>query len=1108
MRNFYCLCLILVSLSLGTVAQNQYNICPLTFSESGNNLDFPFIGGLNKPQFSNVDLDNDGQLDLFVFDRVGQRKLTFLHSGLAGSVDYSHAPEYEDNFPVIKDWGVCLDFNCDGIRDLLACGGNDDIVAYEGYYSGGQIQYSLHTPVLLDGNGLAVFNQYKDISAFRDVNGDGDIDILNFDFTGDYVQYYENQSQENGNGCGLDAFLLTSWCWGEIEKPFADIIVDFDQCPANPPMLDDDAGAPVDKGPNSQSAVSRIHPGASLMALDNDGDGDLDLMITDQSYGRTNLLTNDGDVNFAHMSSQDSFFPSYDVTADVKFFPANYHVDIDGDGKRDWVSAANGKGNFSENYNCSWYYKNTGTDDNPTFSFQQSNFLVSETVDVGTNSKPVFFDYNEDGLLDIVVGNYKYNDNQNVNNWAQLALYENVGTASNPSFELISRDWQNISALQRFFIAPTFGDLDGDGDEDMMLGDDSGAVFYYENNGGNFTIDVTAVSIDVGASAVPQLFDYDEDGYLDLIVGEQNGNVNYYRNDAPASGIGFTLVANQLGQIDIDNSLGIEGHSAPFVANFGPDEELTVFVASEEGGIYKYNGEGIIYYNNFVLEDSDFLNYIDSGSTYTSIHGADITGDGHPEFIIGNERGGLQILEPFCPYPLSLSVGNVNQNGASLSWSSSGSASQYYVEYRELGAGSWLSSYTNSSNGNFTLSGLNDCADYEARVFSVCSGTIGDTPSKAVTFSTPDLSASWLAPSLSMCSLPSDLNVFVDGDPGGMWSGGSYVSSAGIFSPPAAGNYTLTYSVGSPSFCASESLSISVSAAPNASWNPIIFSNCSAPVDLNSLLLGTSGGTWSGTNVSGSTFDPTLVQTGTYSLTYTVGSGACQDVQMQNVLVEGCSNRIFAKVFLEGPLGTSFIMSTSLNEKGLIPLQQPYGNSPWNYAGSESLLTIPSKVVDWVLVEVRDASFNLVEQRAGLLESNGNIADIDGQSGVLFHNLSYAKEYHIVIRHRNHLDVMSSSTITLPMNAPYIFSTSSTQALGSGQQVNVQGQFAMPAGDFASNGVMTFDDYNVFESNSSGLFVYSSECADVDFDGHITVADYNLYKKNKSKFTISTLQYP
>lgn len=115
-------------------------------------------------------------------------------------------------------------------------------------------------------------------------------------------------------------------------------------------------------------------------------------------------------------------------------------------------------------------------------------------------------------------------------------------------------------------------------------------------------------------------------------------------------------------------------------------------------------------------------------------------------------------------------------------------------------------------------------------------------------------------------------------------------------------------------------------------------------------------------------------------------------------------------LFLEGAYISSNSMDTSLRTKPSFPLENPFNNSPWSYNGTEKVTSVPTDVVDWILISLRSgmSSSTTVARRSAFINSNGNIVDLDGSSPISI----YAERgnYFIVVEHKNHLSIMSSST--------------------------------------------------------------------------------------------------
>ncbi len=624
--------------------------------------DFALTGGMNNPQFSEIDLDGDNIKDLVYFDRVGDVVVTFLNGGTANTVDYTFAPEYIYRFPKVENWMLLRDYNCDLLEDLFAYKydintGKVSITVYEASRDGqNKVQFTLVKNIIefhLKGQSdlFNLANSTVDLPAVDDIDGDGDMDILNFNSSGGYVEMFKNESQELGFGCDSLLYVFNDNCWGRMYESGISEFIDLS------PVIDSCSGYP-----NWNPIKSARHAGSTILTVDMDNDGDKELFLGDLSFKNINMLTNGGNADTAHLTAQEMFFPQNSVNVNIDIFPAAFYVDVNNDAAPDFIAAPNILANSEDDK--TWYYENTGSASFPVFSYQQNDFLVEEMLDHGTGSAPAFVDFNDDGLMDIVIGNGE----KFINTFLQqsyLSLYENIGSANSPVYKLADSDFAGIKQYNQQRLVPTFGDLDNDGDEDMILGLESGELFYVANTGTatvpNYpNIVSNYAGIDVGQKSCPQLVDADRDGDLDLIVGERNGNINYFENTGSVSSPVFssTATTETFGFIDAKLPGTIEGNSAPHLIDHGG--EFFFFVGNETGEIWLYNNvdsnlSGIFNRVNNVLDS------IDVGEE-SVLAISNINNNGSFEILMGNKRGGLQLFsEHFL-----VSVNSVAENSKSL----------------------------------------------------------------------------------------------------------------------------------------------------------------------------------------------------------------------------------------------------------------------------------------------------------------------------------------------------------------------------------------------------------------------------------------------------------
>ena len=315
-----------------------------------------------------------------------------------------------------------------------------------------------------------------------------------------------------------------------------------------------------------------------------------DAILGDISYSNAVAVLNDGTADSAHMYTQDTLYPFGNTPVDLTYYPGFYYEDVNFDGKKDLIVTPSAEG--SENHKNTWVYNNSNSTASPSFSLSDSSFIQEQMLDFGEGARPILIDFNYDQLTDLFICSFGYFNKQGGGYSSKVAYYKNIGTINEPKFELVTKDFANLSSFNignDYHI--TFSDLDGDFDLDMFVGNLDGNIHYFENTGviPNYNYVLTKPlfqGIDVGSYATPFLYDVNDDGDNDLVIGNEAGVIHYYSNDG-GSNLSFTLESQDFGGINTSSIFSTSGYSVPFL--FRDNGKTVLMVGTYDRGILQYD---------------------------------------------------------------------------------------------------------------------------------------------------------------------------------------------------------------------------------------------------------------------------------------------------------------------------------------------------------------------------------------------------------------------------------------------------------------------------------------------------------------------------------------
>jgi hypothetical protein len=604
---------------------------------NGKSLGMPWAGGLNSAQINTIDFDGDGKEDIVVYDRAAAKIMPFRNVGNK----FNYTPDYVSLFPTsVNAWMLLRDFNCDGKKDLFTSDPFGIVVFVNTTKPGEQLSWRPFNPGFplltqgFSGNINLKINDV-DIPSIDDVDDDGDLDILAMRFVGiGTVEWHKNMSIENTGKCDSMQLQRVTQTYGGMQECTCGYFT-FNNKPC-------DSGGRIE------------HVGGkALLDIDVDHDGDRDLLYAEETCTSLYLLRNNGTKD-APIYTDAVGFPQ-NSPATFPFFPAPFFEDVDFDGLKDLVVSPNLYARTFDNIlvrNSLWLYKNTGTAQQPTFTFSKNNFLQEDMIDVGDFSVPTMFDIDNDGDLDLFIGLYG-----NESFRGTIYQFENTGNASAPQFRLASNDYGMLSALFLYNIKPQFVDMDGNGTTDLAftatsLQDGFTSLYFVPNKAKegfnpNFAGTIQT-AIRIGQTENICVTDANRDGIPDLLIGKATGALQFWEtrvNDGT-----FSQTTMQTGNyLGLGNSTSRQ-NPAVSVGDLDGDGLEDMVIGDQRGNLDFYGD-----YRNFDITKSqpqpatvynelagDYGDFNFGGKAYPAV--ANLFNSSKPAILVGSTLGGVMIL--------------------------------------------------------------------------------------------------------------------------------------------------------------------------------------------------------------------------------------------------------------------------------------------------------------------------------------------------------------------------------------------------------------------------------------------------------------------------------
>ncbi|MDD3097986.1 MAG: FG-GAP-like repeat-containing protein [Candidatus Cloacimonetes bacterium] len=384
-----------------------------------------------------------------------------------------------------------------------------------------------------------------------------------------------------------------------------DMIVGFSESGAVKLYLNTGSATAPQFSEASSSQLTDVGLYAYPVFCDFDRDDDFDILIGRDIHGFV-YLQNLGTAAVADWQDNSSLFAGLGMDS---YWNSGDLADINNDGLDDLLH-----GTADGPLRC---YFNTGTSEAPLW--QENTTLFGGTIDVGGASSPFFIDFDLDGDLDMLIGTQM----------GDVNYFENTGTLYDPAWSENSAYFAGID--HSIYLSVTAGDINADSNVDVIVGDLSGNLYLYRNNGTALVHHTPSLAtVNVGGWACPRLVDMDRDGDLDLVVGNEAGNLFYYANTGSAVTPDWELQNGFFGNIDVSSN------ASPSFGDLDDDGDLDFVAGDMWGDLHCYLYEE----GNWVPNNSIFAGIATDQNAAPAL--VDLDHDGDLDLVRGDYDGTLK----------------------------------------------------------------------------------------------------------------------------------------------------------------------------------------------------------------------------------------------------------------------------------------------------------------------------------------------------------------------------------------------------------------------------------------------------------------------------------